>query len=125
MEKQEPSSRRIERAAGRANLLLEWESIGNDLSVKLTGGASHVGAVGVGIFDSTSGRASSSVVTVPGHREDGLALQGARELSEASRSTTVFIAGIHVDDITKREIEEIVSVAEGMIEELSGILREG
>lgn len=124
MERQK-ASRRMERSAGRTSLLLEWERIGDDLSVKLTGGASHVGAVAVGIFDSTSGRASSSVITVPGHREDGLALQGARKFSQASRSVTVFTVGIHVDDITKREIEEIVSVAEGMIEELSGILREG
>ncbi|MDK2833826.1 MAG: hypothetical protein PWR29_305 [Methanolobus sp.] len=125
MERQESSPRRIERTAGRAGLLLEWERIGDDLSVKLTGGASHVGAVAVGIFDSASGRASSSVITVPGHREDELALQGARQFSEAIRSVTVFTVGIHVDDITKREIEEIVSVSEGMIEELSGILREG
>lgn len=124
MERQK-ASRRMERSAGRTSLLLEWERIGDDLSVKLTGGASHVGAVAVGIFDSTSGRASSSVITVPGHREDGLALQGARKVSQASRSVTVFTVGIHVDDITKREIEEIVSVSEGMIEELSGILREG
>lgn len=124
MERQK-ASRRMERTAGRMSLLLEWERIGDDLSVKLTGGASHVGAVAVGIFDRVSGRASASVITVPGHREEELALLGARKLSEASRSATVFIAGIHVDDITKREIEEIVSVSEGMIEELSGILREG
>lgn len=124
MERQK-ASRRMERTAGRTSLLLEWERISDDLSVKLTGGASHVGAVAVGIFDRVSGRASASVITVPGHREDELALLGARKLSEASRSATVFIAGIHVDDITKGEIEEIVSVSEGMIEELSGILREG
>jgi hypothetical protein len=83
-----------------------------------------VGAVALGSFDSISGRASSSVITAPGHREDELALKGARQLSEASRSTTVFIVGIHVDSITKNEIEEIVHVSEGMIDELSNILRE-
>jgi hypothetical protein len=85
----------------------------------------HVGAVAVGNFDSISGRASSSVITAPGHREDELALRGARDLSEASRSTTVFIVGIHLDSITKKEIGEIVSVSKEMIDELSGILREG
>jgi hypothetical protein len=64
------------------------------------------------------------VITAPGHREDELALKGARQLSEASGSTTVFIVGIHVDSITKKEIEEIVHVSEGMIGELSNILRE-
>lgn len=120
-----PSCQRVERIAGRATLLLEWGKTGRDYIIQLTGGTAHVGAAAVGIFDSVSGRASSSVITVPGHREDELALLGARRLSEACRSTTVFIAGIHVDDITKKEIEKIISVSEEMIEELSDILREG
>ena len=115
----------IERVSGRIVLLLEWEKLGNDYSARLTGGMAHVGAVAVGNFDSISGRASSSVITAPGHREDELALRGARDLSEASRSTTVFIVGIHLDSITKKEIGEIVSVSKEMIDELSGILREG
>jgi hypothetical protein len=115
----------IERISGRIVLLLEWEKLGSDYRAQLTGGMAHVGAVALGSFDSISGRASSSVITAPGHREDELALRGARDLSEASRSTTVFIVGIHLDSITKKEIEEIVSVSKEMIDELSGILREG
>jgi hypothetical protein len=105
-------------------LLLEWEKIGGDYSARLTGGRAHVGAVGVGNFDSISGRASSSVITTQGHREDELALLGARKLSESSHSTTVFIVGIHADNINKEEIKEIVSVSKEMINELSGILQE-
>lgn len=124
MESRQLPCQHIERVLGRTALLLEWEKLGSDYSVRLTGGRAHVGAVALGSFDSISGRASSSVITAPGHREDELALKGARQLSEASRSTTVFIVGIHVDSITKNEIEEIVHVSEGMIDELSNILRE-
>lgn len=115
---------RLERDAGRAKLLLEWENMGEDYLVKLTGGAVHIGAAALGIFDIESGRASSSVLTVPGHREDEIVLIGARKLSEASRSSTMFLAGIHVDGINRKEIEEIVAVSKEMINELARILQE-
>jgi len=125
LEQQHSPCQRIERAAGKVYLLLEWEKIGEDYIVRLTGGRAHAGAVGVGNFDIISGRASSSVITTPGHREDELALLGARKLSESGHSTTVFIVGIHADNINKEEIKEIVSVSKEMIDELSVILREG
>ncbi|MBN2109911.1 MAG: hypothetical protein JW705_02330 [Methanosarcinaceae archaeon] len=115
---------RISRQTGRADLLLEWEWTGEDLLVRLTGGRVHIGAVALGVYDRFSGRASSSVMTVPGHREDGIALLGARKLSDASRSATVFLAGIHVDDITGKEIEEIVTLSKEMIDGLAKVLRE-
>lgn len=115
---------RLERTAGRTTLLLEWEKVGEDCLARLTGGTTHIGAVALGIFDRESGRASSSVLTVPGHREDEIALLGARKLSGACREPTVFVAGIHVDGITIKEIEEIVTVSEEMIDELANTLQE-
>lgn len=114
----------IERNFGRVKLILSWERIGKDYCVKLSGGTAHVGAVALGIFDSISGRASSSVITAPGHREDELALKGARKISQALLLTTVFIVGIHIDAISKKEIDDIISTSEDMIDELCCILRE-
>ena len=115
---------RLERTAGRITLLLEWERIGEDYLIRLTGGMAHIGATALGIFDRESGHASSSVLTVPGHREDEIALLGARKLSGASRSATVFVVGIHVDDIKVKEIKEIITVSKEMIDELVNILQE-
>ncbi len=115
----------IRKAVGRISLELEWKKAGADHIACLTGGEKHVGAVAVGFYDESSGRASSSVITNPGHRETDIALLGAKVFSEASKSTSVFIVGIHLDNITKKEIVEIVSVSEEMIDELSVIIREG
>ncbi|MDG6242931.1 MAG: hypothetical protein QCH31_00860 [Methanolobus sp.] len=115
---------RIKKSAARTDLILEWKKIGHDHVVCLTGGDEHVGAVAVGYYDIKSKRASSSVITSPGHRETELALFGARVISKAGKSTSVFIAGIHLEDIIPEEIEEIVSVAERMIDELSVIIQE-
>jgi hypothetical protein len=75
-----------------------------------------VGAVAVGLFDERSQRASSSVITIPGHREEYLALHGARQVSRATKKTSVFVVGIHQDNISPKEIKEIVLAAGEMVE---------
>lgn len=106
---------RITRKVGGIDITLEAKKVGDDYLLTLTGGREHVGAVGVGHFDEKSRRASSSVLTMPGHREEQLALQGARQVSRATQKTTVFVAGIHQDDISPEEIKDVVSTAEMMI----------
>ncbi len=115
----------IKKIAARISLILEWENVGNDYIACLTGGDEHIGAVAVGFYDQESGRASSSVITNPGHRETEIAMLGAKVFSEACKCASVFIVGIHLKNITKDEIEEIVEVSEEMIHELSVIIQEG
>ena len=113
----------ITRNVGSIEIVLNAKKIGNDYLVILTGGREHVGAVAVGFFDEKSQRASSSVITIPGHREEQLALKGARQVSIATKKTTIFIAGIHKNDINNEDIKHIVSVACEMIEDLITFLK--
>ena len=106
----------LTRKVGRIEITLEAKKIGDDYLLTLTGGREHIGAVAIGLFDEKSQRASSSVVTLPGHREEQLALQGARQVSKTTKKTTVFVAGIHQDNISPEEIKDIVSTAEGIVE---------
>lgn len=103
------------RKVSRIEIILEVKKLGEDYLLTLTGGKEHAGAVAIGLFDEKSGRASSSVITLPGHREEQLALDSARRVSKATGKTSVFIAGIHVDDISPEEIKEIISAAEEMV----------
>lgn len=106
----------IKRNVGRAELCLGEELIGSGILLTLTGGKSHIGAVAMGIYDNTSNRASSSVLTAPGHRDHELALYGAQRVSAATKNTVVFVVGIHLDNISKDEILQIVQASEAMIE---------
>ena len=106
----------IRQRAGRAELVLEAKRIGNDYSLALTGGSEHVGAVAVGNFDEKSGRATASVITLPGHREESIAIEGARRISQATRTSTVLTVGIHLDNISVDEISQVVSVSGQMID---------
>lgn len=99
----------------RIEIILEVKKLGEDYLLTLTGGEEHVGAVAVGLFDEKSGRASSSVLTLPGHREEQLALDSAKKVSKATGKTSVVVAGIHIDNISLEEIKEIVSTAEEMV----------
>ncbi len=106
----------IKRKVGKIEIVLDAKKIGQDFLLTLTGGEEHVGAVAVGHFDEKSQRASSSVITMPGHREEHLALHGARQVSRATKKASVFVAGIHQDDISPEEIKDIVSAAGEMVE---------
>ncbi|MGB9939632.1 hypothetical protein [Methanosarcina sp.] len=106
----------IKRKVGKIEILLDARKLGEDYLLTLTGGEKHVGAVAVGLFDEKSQRASSSVITMPGHREEYLALKGAKQVSRATRKTSVFVVGIHQDNISPEEIRDIVSAAGEMVE---------
>lgn len=107
---------KITRKVSRIEITLEAKKLGEDYLLTLTGGKEHAGAVAVGLFDEESGRASSSVITLPGHREEQLALDSAKRVSKATGKTSVVVVGIHVDNISLEEIKEIVSAAEEMVE---------
>ncbi len=106
----------IKRKVGKIEILLDAKKLGEDYLLTLTGGEEHVGAVAVGLFDEKSQRASSSVITMPGHREEYLALHGAKQVSRATRKTSVFVVGIHQDNVSPGEIRDIVSAAGEMVE---------
>jgi hypothetical protein len=113
----------IKRKAGKIEIVLDAKKVGEDYLLTLTGGEEHVGAVAVGYFDERSQRASSSVITMPGHREEYLALQGARQVSRATKKTSVFVVGIHQDNISPEEIRDIVSAVGEMVESFIAFMK--
>lgn len=115
----------IKRNVGKIEIVLEVKKIGEDYLLTLTGGEEHVGAVAVGLFEEKSQRASSSVITMPGHREEYLALQGARQVSKATKKTSVFVVGIHKDNLSPEEIRDIVSIAGEMVESFITFYKKG
>ena len=78
--------------------------------VNLHGGESpHIGAVGIGLPRPSLRRqdmrsATTSVVTVPGHKEDELVQPLASELARRLRRTSVVVAGMHLRNARARDI---------------------
>ncbi|MDV0445314.1 hypothetical protein MmiAt1_08850 [Methanimicrococcus sp. At1] len=101
---------------GRLTLVLEGQDVGNDLLVTLTGGKAHIGAAALAYPDKETGRITASVMSAPGHKEEEIALYGAKTISKETNKTVLFAAGIHLDDISAEEIEEIEKACMEMIQ---------
>ena len=90
--------------------------MGEDYVINLFGEGPHVGAVGVGCYDRGSNRASSSVITLSGHRDDRIAKEGAERISKETKRSTVVTVGVHLENITKDEIDLILKNSKQIID---------
>ena len=100
---------------GRTQVSMSVNRIGEDLIVCLFNEAGHIGATAVADYSEKENRTSVSVISRFGHREDVLASDAARKLCKAVRKPVCVIAGIHLDNITKEEISEIMDNCEKLI----------
>lgn len=86
-------------------------AMGNDLCVVIAGGElPHLGAVAVAqarpsLQDKTKVSATTSVITLLGHKEDVVASWVAHALAARLNKNVVVCCGIHVDDIRPDELE--------------------
>ncbi len=87
-------------------------SIGKDILIVVTGGESHIGAVGVTIpTDSiVTGNltAYTSTITLPSHKEDIIVKLIGEKVSKKTGKNVVVVAGIHFDNLNQDKIEKIV-----------------
>jgi hypothetical protein len=109
----------INAGKGRTKVSLSAQWIGKDLIVCLFNGQGHLGAVAVADFCHAENRASTSVITRLGHKDDAVACNAAHKLCRQFKKPVCAIAGIHLDNITEEEIAEIVRNCDALVERLS------
>jgi gallate decarboxylase subunit D len=108
-------SLRFSERGGRFRISSRVDLLGRDLLVTVTGGVAHIGAIGIGeprasLMDSGLVSATGSVLTFPGHKEDGVAKPMAEDLSRALNRRVVVVAGIHWDGLTREDISQILEM---------------
>jgi hypothetical protein len=108
----------LTKGKGRARINVTVNSMGRDLVVRIYNQDAHIGAVAVGDYDYRHERASVSVITRLGHKDDALAGEAAYLLSKSIRGPVCVIAGVHVDDITGAEIDKILANTKLAIDEI-------
>jgi hypothetical protein len=92
------------------------------VTVTLVGGERpHVGAVAIGIPRPSLARpdrrsATTSVLTVTGHKDDELARPLAHELARRLGQTAVVVAGVHIDRGRARDFERVFRNAERVLD---------
>jgi gallate decarboxylase subunit D len=104
---------------GRTEVTLSAQSIGDDLVVCIFNDHGHLGAVAVADFCDAENRASCSVITRLGHKDDAVAYSAAHKLCKQLKAPVCAIAGIHLDDITKEEIAQIMLNCDALVEKFT------
>jgi len=114
----------LHKGTGRTAISLSIETIGTDLLVNLFNSQAHIGAVAVAEFSAAENRASTSIITRFGHKDDQIAGAAAHALCKHLRKPVCVIAGIHLDNITQEEIELIVQNCNAAVDEFIKIVAE-
>jgi hypothetical protein len=102
---------------------------GNDIVVLLEGGEKwHIGATALAIprpslADSSQIAASTSVLCVPGHKEDDLIRRLSLDFASSLDCTVAVIGGIHIDNASLPEIDLLTENARCVFTKLIDKLR--
>jgi hypothetical protein len=91
---------------GRTRVDLELYEVGADLLAVLGGAGAHIGAATLA-ERAADAPSTLSTLTAIGHREAELTLEFSNAVTSATGRRTLAIAGIHLDGITKPEIQAI------------------
>ena len=111
----------VTKGEGRARVNVTVNSLGSDLVVRIYNQNAHIGAVAVGEYDYEHERASVSVITRLGHKDDALAGEAAYLLSKSTKRPVCVIAGVHLDNITREEIDKILANTKSAISEIINV----
>lgn len=101
---------------GRLKIELSAEYVGEGLLVRIYNEYAHIGAVAVGDYDHKEKRAFSSVITLPGHRDDEVAKKQAHRIARHTMKPVCVVAGIHLDNITVEEIIRFQAEADKLVQ---------
>ncbi len=107
----------ITKGEGRTRVSLSAHYMGSYPIICIYNENAHIGAVALGEYDDKRKRASTSVITRLGHKDDAVAQKAAHSVSKSTRKAVCVIAGIHVDNVTEVEINRILENVSSLIDE--------
>lgn len=86
----------------------ELSRVGTDDLIVVSGGTvPHIGAVVIATYEETGVKIVS--YGFPHHKEEDLFIELAKVWSNTFHQKTVMLGGIHIDNATKEQIEELVN----------------
>ena len=115
----------LTRGEGRTRVNLVASDMGDDLIVSIHNENAHLGAVAVGEYDHENERASVSVITRLGHKDDAVAQKAAYSISKSTKRPVCVIAGIHLENITGEEIDKILENSRMVVEKFLNLKGSG
>lgn len=94
--------------------------MGNDYVILIQNENGHIGSVVTAYPCIRNGHETCSynVINTLGHKDDEVAIRYASRICKKTRQVVTCICGIHYDDITKNQIQEVLNYIENDIDEL-------
>ena len=108
----------LSKGTGRLKVEISAQWIGEDLVACISNKGGHLGAVAVADYSREENRASTSVITRLGHKDDAVACSAAYKLCRQLKRPVCVIAGIHLAHITGEEIAAIVRNCDELVDSL-------
>lgn len=113
----------VEKKAGRHTIYLDAKEIGKDLLIAIYGGDEHhIGGVAAAYPTESHYRdattVSVSTLTLPGHKDYVVANTAAEKICKALEVPTIVTVGIHYENATGKEIEEIITVVNVLVDKI-------
>lgn len=120
----------VRRKLSCTEVYLRVERIGEDCCVLIGGGdRPHIGCAVMAIpRPSLEGNGeisvTSSVLNVTGHKDEYICRLAAEEIAKCRNRITVCTGGVHVDGISKKQIQEITDAMMEMVNELIELFKQ-
>ncbi len=114
---------KLTRKTNGIELIVSHERIGKDLLISIHGGDEHhIGGAALAYPTQSHYRdaitVSVNTITAPGHKDYLIANSVAESVCKALHVPVLVSVGIHVDNATKEQIDDIVSTVNTLVKEL-------
>ncbi len=114
---------KIEQDVDGARLIMESMEVGQDLLVIIHGGDEHhIGGVAIAYPTRSHYRDAVTItlnsMSFPGHKDYVIANSTAEKMAKSLERSVVVTAGIHIENATKPQIEEVVRTVDSMTDDL-------
>ena len=101
----------------RTRVSLSAFPMGSDLVVTIHNENAHLGALALAEYDHKEQRVSCSLLTRLGHKDDAIAQKAAYLISKHTQKPSCVIAGVHLDNISQKELEQILENSRRLVDE--------
>lgn len=97
-------------------IIMEVKSLGNDLNIQIYGGSHpHLGCAVLAVHSANLNQPSKndctiSMLCLSGHKEGELFTQVAKRICKALKKTCLISGGVHIDNLTSSQIQELVDL---------------
>ena len=108
----------LSRGRGRTRITISMQLLGKDLILCIYNEEAHIGTVAIADYEHKEARASTSLITRLGHKDDVVAYATAHKVCKHTKKPVCVVAGIHVDNITEMEIKQIVRNTNNLVDTL-------